>query len=272
MERNPEQQLISQFALWVDEVYLTRVYWILLLCEYGIYNKDQPEIQNVMEKSASSILPDLFETKTYLETVLDLFLWIYEEDTDLCFEMMKYVYHDFNDRDDFPDPNDSLQKLESFEEGESFDGITEPEPQLSRTMVVEEGAEFNFYRKLSSCVDDAEREVLIIDPYVNQEVIELYLTDLDESVSKKILTKNTKDKFDQVAEKFTSRSSHSLEIRKHNDLHDRIVFVDGQCFIVGISLKDAGYRRPTYIIQTKSTKHFRKPWEDMWENASEYEI
>lgn len=272
VEQNPEQQLISQFGQWVDEIQVTRAYWVLLLCEFGIYDKEQQEIQKLLDKSSTSLMPALMETKTYLETVLDFLLWLYHEDRDLCFELMKYVYQDFKGRDNQPDPYDSLHQLESFEEGDTFDGIEEPELQLSRTKIVEEDSEFDFYRELSSHTQAAKDEIFIIDSYVDEEAIELYLADVDESVSKKILTMNTSGKFDQVARKFVKRSDDSIEVRKHNDVHDRIVFVDDQCFIIGISIKDAGHRRPTYIVETKSTEPFREPWDKMWEEAGEYDI
>jgi hypothetical protein len=272
VEQNPEQQLVGQFALWIDEVQPNQVYWTLLMCKYGIYDKEQQEIKNLLDKSKTSGLTNLMETRTYLEAVLDFILWLYKEDRDLCFELMKYVYQDFENREDHPEPYESLHQLESFEEGDTFEGIEEPELQLSRTKVVEEGSEFDFYRELSSHTQAAKDEIFIIDSYVDEEAIELYLADVDESISKKILTINTSGKFDQVARKFVKRSDDSVEVRLHNDVHDRIVFVDNQCFLIGNSIKDAGHRRPTYIVETMSTEPFREPWDEMWGEAGEYDI
>ncbi|MGH7838955.1 MAG: hypothetical protein ACREQC_14180, partial [Candidatus Binataceae bacterium] len=43
--------------------------------------------------------------------------------------------------------------------------------------------------------------------------------------------------------------SRPLELRSSADVHDRAVFLDERCWVIGQSIKDAARKKPTYMIE-----------------------
>jgi hypothetical protein len=58
-----------------------------------------------------------------------------------------------------------------------------------------------------------------------------------------------------------------FEVRKSSDCHDRLFFIDNECWIIGQSVKDAG-KKPTYLIKIEGYDLFRKVFDDLWNSAS----
>ena len=52
------------------------------------------------------------------------------------------------------------------------------------------GAQYDFYRNLKGLIQSAERELFLIDPYIDRDSFDLYLGDLDPAVRGRILARN----------------------------------------------------------------------------------
>lgn len=275
MDRNPEQAIVGRFSLWVSEINPSRSYWLFVLADYGIYDPGNSKITELLNKYVSGFafegITRMMEPKTRAEVTIEFFLWLYMEDMELCFEMMKHIYEHYKDDEDAPDPPESVDKLEEFEKGERYPEIDFDTMVHATPQVVGDGEEFEFSRQLRSRFAEATDQVFIVDSYVNEEVFNLYLSNTSPDVEKRILTKEIEGDFEAVAEKFINRSNHSVKVRKHDQCHDRLVFIDDQCFALGTSIKDAGWK-PTFIIEFEAIEQFRKPWRGLWEEAEQYEV
>lgn len=184
---------------------------------------------------------------------------------------MKHVYEDFKDNEDAPDPYDYVDKLEEYESDGQYPDLDINDIVHAIPQVVGNNAEFEFYQRLHPHFQSANDEVFIVDSYVDEELFDLYLVETAHDVEKRILTKQPQGNFDAVAEKFVKNNNQRVEVRVHPECHDRLLFIDDQCFAVGISIKDAG-RKPTYLVEFDSGERFREPWETLWKNAEQYKI
>lgn len=273
MNRNPEQTIIGRFALWVRDIDPSKPYWLLLFTDYGIYDDEEPNIHNLVEAySGKHPFTDLgiFSPQSRTEVTLETFLWLYSEDRELCFQIMKHIYEDFKDDEDAPQPYDPVHKLEEFEQGEQYPEIDEGELVSAAPQVIKEDSEFEFYQRVKPHFEKAKDEVFLVDPYVDHEAIELYLSETSDGLDRRILTQSPEGKFNEVAKKFI-KDGRDIEVRATPKCHDRLIFIDDACFIVGISIKDAG-SNPNYLVELDSVDHFRRPWEQMWHEADEYTI
>lgn len=109
------------------------------------------------------------------------------------------------------------------------------------------GAQYDFYRNLKSLIESAERELFLIDPYIDRNSFDLYLGDLDSSVGARVLAHNYASSLEPVIRMLATKHS-AIEVRDSDSLHDRVLFVDGtQCWVIGQSIKDAAGKKPTYL-------------------------
>jgi len=282
MERDTKQPILGRSALWISDLDLEKSYWLLLLTHHGIYDSENEYIQNLLnkaEKSGSSaplapqglsMLANMFSnSKSRLTVTLEFFTWLYEEDEDLCFKMLKYIYDEFKDDEDAPEPYEYVDQLENIESGELPD-IDLDEIVPATPKVYNGGEELEFYYQTKNRVSRASDEVFIIDAYANEEVI-MYLKETSESVDKRILTQGKKENLSQAAEKLVTNTDHRIEVRRNGECHDRLIFIDDQCFTIGDSLHAAG-SKPMYAVEFDATKRFRQPWEQMWEDSEEFAI
>ncbi|WP_336328808.1 hypothetical protein [Halovenus sp. HT40] len=279
MEQDPNQPIVGRFSLWVSDISPGISYWRLLLLDYGIYDSENDKIEKLLKKhkkpksltALTNPLSEIIPTHSRSDVTLDFFLWLYTEDKQLCFEIMKHIYEDFKDDEDAPDPYHYVDELEDYEPGGRYPDVDIDDIVHATPQVVGDDAEFEFYQRLHPHFETATEEAFIVDSYVNEELFELYLAETDPDVEKRILTKQPQGNFDAVAEKFVKNNNQRVEVREHPECHDRLLFVDDQCFAVGISIKDAG-RKPTYLVEFDSGEKFRKPWEKLWEDAEQYKV
>lgn len=120
-----------------------------------------------------------------------------------------------------------------------------PKPQIAGTYAP--GEEYEFYKDLRTMIGGAKARVMIVDPYLNRELFDIYIADVDRSVKIQILTANPSGDFLTVAHKYGSGGN--LELGTSNEIHDRAIFVDDKVWIVGQSFKDAAKKKSTYIVE-----------------------
>jgi hypothetical protein len=110
------------------------------------------------------------------------------------------------------------------------------------------GDEYAFCRDLRGLIQLATRDVLIVDPYLDPALFDLYVDSLAPSVIIRVLTSNLKINVQLLAQKFSS-GRINFELRTDPTLHDRVVFADDRHWVIGQSIKDAAKKKPTYIIE-----------------------
>jgi hypothetical protein len=110
------------------------------------------------------------------------------------------------------------------------------------------GAVYDFFKALNEITSSATHSLLIVDPYIDDEVFDTYLPSLQQSINIRLLVGKCSGKINHAAKKYIAQYGVALEVRTTANIHDRVIFVDGNvCWVVGQSVKDAAKSKPTYI-------------------------
>jgi hypothetical protein len=129
------------------------------------------------------------------------------------------------------------------------------------------GDAYTFYRDLRRIIQGAGREVFIVDGYLNRELFDLYAGDIPATVELRVLTQSPDLELIAVAKKYLG-SHPRFELRSSRAFHDRVVFVDDDCWLIGQSSKDAGTKKPTYLVKHDSERDQRSIYEAIWSAAT----
>lgn len=138
-----------------------------------------------------------------------------------------------------------------------------PEPEIQS--VFEPGQEYEFYRAVKTILGFANREIFIVDPYINSEMFEVYADSIPRTVSFRLLgNAASASAVKPVAQKYAAGGN--LQFKSSDRIHDRVIFVDGRVWVCGQSLKDAAKKKATYIVEHDEPL-MRSIYEDVWANA-----
>jgi hypothetical protein len=137
-------------------------------------------------------------------------------------------------------------------------------PEADLRGAYESGDDFAFYLDLKGILTSSTKEVFIVDNYLSTDFFELYVTPIPGGVSVRILTDQIKGNLEAVAKKFAARGQ--FELRSSDKVHDRHVFVDGRGWMIGHSIKDAGKKKPTYMVEIGAVlvSSVQRIYEDIW--------
>jgi hypothetical protein len=94
----------------------------------------------------------------------------------------------------------------------------------------------------------------------------VYVDGLKASVAVRVLTNQVGDQLRIVAEKFAKRGN--FELRSSKDAHDRVVFADDRCWVIGQSIKDAAKKKPTYIVEHSGAAAMKGIYDPIWGSAT----
>ncbi len=133
------------------------------------------------------------------------------------------------------------------------------------------GATYDFFKALRELVSSAETSVFVIDPYLDTETFDGYLSALSSGVDVRLLLAKSADDVRVAVEKFRLQHKCRVEARRSNIIHDRVLFVDGaQCWVLGASIKDAATKKPTYLAPLCADIVTQKLqiYEDVWQAAT----
>lgn len=126
-------------------------------------------------------------------------------------------------------------------------------------------APFDALRDIQGLLQKAKNEVGIVDPYVDDSVFDLYLSDVHPEVNIKLVTKNMYRKFKDVAKRFKVQKTN-FEVKSAENIHDRYLIVDDRVWILGNSLNNAGVK-PFYIIELVNKDRVLRWFKRLWYNA-----
>jgi hypothetical protein len=139
-----------------------------------------------------------------------------------------------------------------------------PEAEIARAY--EPGNDYQFYRDLKTIVRFGGKELFIIDNYLDTQLFDVYMENVGSTVKVRVLTRQVADSLRVVAEKFAKRGG--FELRSSTGVHDRVVFADDRCWVIGQSIKDAAAKKPTYIVEHSGADTMRRIYEDSWSSAT----
>ena len=152
-------------------------------------------------------------------------------------------------------------------------GIADLELRLPRNIldrVFGPGAVYDFFKSLRDLLASAQQSVLIVDPYLDDEIFDVYLTGMAHGIAVRLLTRHTAASFPAAIAKFIQQSKMNVEARRSDRLHDRVIFLDGRsCWVLGQSIKDAAKSKVTYLAPLENeTVHLKREfYEQIWAEA-----
>ena len=139
-----------------------------------------------------------------------------------------------------------------------------PEPEIGGAY--EPGDDYQFYRDLKTVVGFATKELFVIDNFLDNQLFDVYVANVGPSVMVRALTRQVADGLKLVAEKFARRGR--FELRSSNGVHDRVVFADDRCWVIGQSIKDAAVKKPTYMVEHSGADTMRAIYEALWASGA----
>ena len=145
-------------------------------------------------------------------------------------------------------------------------------PQEDKKQVYAAGEAYDFYSNFKAIVLSARSSILLIDPYVNEEVFSLYVDKLPNDVNCRVLLGRINPNLQIVIDKLKLSPNRKIEVRKSSGIHDRVLFIDNaQCWLLGQSIKDAAKKKPTYLVELPEelTPEKLSYYEHIWAEATE---
>lgn len=130
---------------------------------------------------------------------------------------------------------------------------------------------YDFFKALNAVVSSAQKSLLIVDPYMDEDIFDHYLSAMKPSVHVRLLMRESAAKLKPAYERFALQHATKVDARKSKALHDRVVAVDGsECWVVGQSIKDAAASKPTYLAPLSPDVATLKiaDYETIWNAAS----
>jgi len=129
------------------------------------------------------------------------------------------------------------------------------EEDLLEERIYDEKTRFNFRSDLKSIFDKSNKNIFVVDSWINEDLLEIYLNKIKRNIKIKVLSgKNPKGKIVKLINDFNNQYNF-LEVRESPKIHDRAVFIDSKHgWVMGQSIKDAAKNKPTYLIKLKDSK------------------
>ena len=131
--------------------------------------------------------------------------------------------------------------------------------------VYEPGEQYEFYRDVTECLKIAQKEILVIDPYLNTEMFDVYARAIPRTVHFRLLSANIPGDVRALAHKYAA--GRNFELRSSASIHDRVLFADNRVWVLGQSIKDAAKNKPTYIVEHDEPL-MRPIYEQTWQGAT----
>jgi hypothetical protein len=132
------------------------------------------------------------------------------------------------------------------------------------------GAVYDFFRALSDVVASATESILAVDPYMDAQVFDAYLSNCRAGIEIRLLASRYAANLSVAASAFRQQHTANLSVRTSRELHDRLVIVDrSHCWVLGASIKDAAEKKPTYLapLPPEIVRAKLALYEGIWGNA-----
>lgn len=133
-----------------------------------------------------------------------------------------------------------------------------------REVFIPKGEVFTAYRTIRDIVLQGRAEILVIDPYVDEDLLDMF-AGVDPSVKIRVPTEHLKGGFKLAYRKLLQQRG-SIEVRCSTQFHDRFIVLDGQaCYQLGGSINHAGAKATTIgrksdVMRDKILTEAEKAW------------
>lgn len=205
--------------------------YLLIAKEYG-----HNSITNRIEELVSTIESDFLEDIGFSVIENNIQIW-YMEDSDF--------YQQVNLEPGLTNPS-----WRSLEENEKlwFNNVwltweNESNNKRPETIFFEKGRQFDAYNTIKTILGSAQREILIVDNYIDSSLF-LTLDELNPSVTIKLITSKLNGDIPVALEKYKAQH-RNFDWCRGKGFHDRYLFVDNQCYLLGSSIKDFANKATT---------------------------
>jgi hypothetical protein len=133
---------------------------------------------------------------------------------------------------------------------------------------INKGEVYTAYTKIKAILKQARRELVIIDPHLGGEVVEM-LSTLDGGIEIRVLGTYFHGDF-KLAYKKLQKERGNIEVRQSDHFHDRFIIVDKTAvYQLGGSIKDAGAKATVIDKKQDSTaERIVKEVEAVWPSSS----
>lgn len=167
----------------------------------------------------------------------------------------EYYQHNFDER---------IKAFEAMLRG-CLSELTIDLPEAELKGAYAPGQEYEFYKDVKYILQLAQKDVLIIDPYIDSDMFEVYAGALSRTISFRLLSTNVPSPVLALAKKYAGGGN--FQFRHSNLIHDRVIFADSRVWVVGQSLKDAAKKKPTYVVEADEPV-MRTIYEGLWSKAT----
>jgi hypothetical protein len=133
------------------------------------------------------------------------------------------------------------------------------------------GAVYDFFKALNGVIASASKDLLIVDPYMDDQIFDRYLQSAKSGVAVRLLARDFAPNVKAAASTFKQQHGVKIDVRKGSKIHDRVLFVDSsECWVLGQSIKDAAANKPTYLapLSPDVAKLKLSDYEDIWNRST----
>lgn len=130
------------------------------------------------------------------------------------------------------------------------------------------GAVYDFFNELNKLIAQATTTLFIIDPYMDSDIFDQYLSSSNTHVDISLLVSSNSSNLKAAAQKFAQQKGGNIEVRKSSTFHDRLVILDSNSvWVLGQSIKDAAKKKPTYLaplapdVSSLKIQHYSNIWQ-----------
>ncbi|UHS55871.1 hypothetical protein [Agrobacterium vaccinii] len=133
-------------------------------------------------------------------------------------------------------------------------------------IAVSKGMVFDYFDGLKKIIQEARGDILIVDPYMDAELVSRYLPFVERSVAIRLLASKNVATLRPAATLFAQQYQCNIEVRRAASLHDRFIFIDNKRgFQSGASFHQGGVKSPTTLTEITDTFNVvQKTYEDFW--------
>lgn len=132
------------------------------------------------------------------------------------------------------------------------------------------GAVYDFLKTLRDLLASATNSVFVVDPYLDEQVFDAYLSTVSPQVVVRLLTMKRPASLKPAVTKYIAQTNTNVEVRTSKAIHDRVIFLDdSSCWVLGQSIKDAAKSKPTYLapLATDAAQLKKQDYETIWNSA-----
>ena len=148
-------------------------------------------------------------------------------------------------------------------------------PDVSQESFIGAGKGFDAFTAIAKVFGKATKEILIVDPYLDEKIFTDFMLAIPEHIPAKLLASNKNTKrgilqpaFNRWAGQHGGTRPTELRVASHNDLHDRLVIVDNtKVWILSQSFNSFAERAPASIMLSQTPEEKIEFYKNMWNNA-----